>query len=70
MGIYAVSKEILKYIPENTFWGFDDLMRDLLNRQKRVNVLRHEGYWLDIGRPDDYKAATDEFERRKEISLK
>jgi NDP-sugar pyrophosphorylase family protein len=33
-----------------------------------VHVERYEGYWLDIGRVDDYMRAVEEFgERRREL---
>lgn len=70
MGIYAVSKDVLQYIPKDTFFGFDDLMRTLLNRGKEVHVKWHKGYWLDIGRPEDYQQAIDKFEQGKGQFLK
>ena len=69
MGIYAVSKRTLDYIPDNTFFGFDNLMTKLIESDEKVGIRLHEGYWLDIGRPDDYQMATDEFETRKELFL-
>jgi NDP-sugar pyrophosphorylase family protein len=44
-------------------------MTDLLSRREPVNVFRHDGYWLDIGRPDDYARGVDEFERVRERLL-
>lgn len=70
MGIYMLNKEILEYIPRDTFYGFDNLMYDLLKYNKRVLVNKYEGYWLDIGRPDDYMQAIDEYEKMKEKFLK
>lgn len=61
MGIYMVNKNILKYIP-NSFYGFDSLMLDMLKRKKIVNIKKFHGYWLDIGRPDDYEKAIEDFE--------
>jgi NDP-mannose synthase len=63
MGIYAARKSILDYIPENEFFGFDQLMSKLLQYQKPIQVRLHNGYWLDIGRPEDYEKANDEFEK-------
>lgn len=60
-GIYMLSKEVLDYIEGHTNYGFDDLMHRLLQEQKPVNVLPYAGYWLDIGRADDYKKATEVF---------
>jgi NDP-sugar pyrophosphorylase family protein len=65
MGIYAVNRKILQFVPQNSRYGFDDLMRDLLGRAEPVDVEPYEGYWLDIGRPDDYMRAVEEFEQRK-----
>ena len=61
MGVYMVSKEIVKFIPENTPYGFDNLMLDGLKNGKKIRVEKFDGYWLDIGRPDDYMQAIDEF---------
>jgi len=61
MGVYVVNRSVLEFIPANRPYGFDNLMLDLLAANKRVVVRRHEGYWLDIGRPDDYMQAVDEF---------
>ena len=65
MGIYVLNRAILDFIPPDTKYGFDDLMLDLLRRGESIHVERHTGYWLDIGRPDDYMQAIDEFEARK-----
>ena len=70
MGVYAVSKRVLDHIPEDTFFGFDDLMNKLLESGEEVGLRLHSGYWLDIGRPDDYQTATDEFDNRKDLFLK
>jgi NDP-sugar pyrophosphorylase family protein len=37
-------------------------MLDLIAARERVAVRRFAGYWLDIGRPDDYARAIDEFD--------
>ena len=58
MGIYFSNKEILKYIPQNINFGFDQLMLKIIKRNKiRIESFLHKGYWLDIGRPDDYEQA-------------
>jgi NDP-sugar pyrophosphorylase family protein len=65
MGIYAVNRKILQFVPPDSKYGFDDLMKDLLGRAEPVDVEPYEGYWLDIGRPDDYMRAVEEFEQHK-----
>jgi NDP-sugar pyrophosphorylase family protein len=69
MGVYAASKEILSFIPNNTFFGFDHLMHTLIDHNKFPKVNPFRGYWLDIGRPDDYERATDEFGSMKKRFL-
>jgi NDP-sugar pyrophosphorylase family protein len=65
MGVYVVNRRVLDFIPADTPYGFDRLMLDLLRAKERVNVRRHDGYWLDIGRPDDYMQAIEEFSDMK-----
>ena len=70
MGIYMVSREILPFIPAHGPYGFDHLMRDLLAASRTVHVRQFGGYWLDIGRADDYRQAIDEFADMKDRFLK
>jgi NDP-sugar pyrophosphorylase family protein len=65
MGIYMVNKQALSFIPENQPFGFDNLMLKLLENGKNVMVNSFLGYWLDIGRPDDYMQAIEEFAEMK-----
>ena len=69
MGIYMLSKKVLDYIPDNTPYGFDQLMLDLLSKQKNVFVNTYTGLWLDIGRPDDYIEAIECFDQLKDKIL-
>jgi NDP-sugar pyrophosphorylase family protein len=69
MGIYVFSKQILDYVPADTHFGFDQLMYALTERNKAVYSYPHTGYWLDIGRPDDYARSIEEFERYKDRFL-
>jgi NDP-sugar pyrophosphorylase family protein len=69
MGVYMVSRGVLPYVPAQGPFGFDDLMRDLLAARQPVHVQRYDGYWLDIGRADDYLQAIDEFPGMKQRFL-
>ena len=69
MGIYAVNRRVLGYIPSSGPFGFDQLMLKLIEMGEPVNVKTHSGYWLDIGRPDDYERATFEFEKDRKRFL-
>ena len=61
MGIYAFSKEAIQYIPPDRYFDFPQLIQKLLGDKKRVCIYPHSGYWLDIGRPEDYEHANLEF---------
>lgn len=61
MGIYMLNKQVVDLIPSGPF-GFDDLMAAMIGDGIPVGTRQHDGYWLDIGRPDDYHTAIEEFE--------
>jgi len=61
MGIYGVSRRALTFIPPQGAFGFDELMLNMLAAGERIEIFHHSGYWLDIGRPEDYELATGKF---------
>ncbi len=69
MGIYVVKYDALKYVPEGKHFDLPDLVQTLIERGERVVSYPFGGYWLDIGRPDDYAMAIEEFERRRQEFL-
>ena len=64
MGVYMVNRTILNYIPADVEYGFDKLMIDLITANHPATVKLFEGYWLDIGRPDDYEKACSDYENK------
>jgi NDP-sugar pyrophosphorylase family protein len=60
MGVYAMNRKILDWVPDNEPFGFDHLMLKLLEARQRIAVFPYEGYWLDIGRPEDYEKANED----------
>jgi NDP-sugar pyrophosphorylase family protein len=65
MGIYVFEPEILNFIPKDVKFDFPDLMLLLLEKNKRVAIYDSDVFWLDIGRPDDYQKAVEEFEKNR-----
>ncbi len=63
MGVYALSRDAVSVIPPDRLYGFDNLMLDLIDRKTPARIARHAGYWLDIGRPDDYAQAIEDFDK-------
>ena len=41
-----------------------------MNDGQRVNAFRFDGYWLDIGRHEDYEKAIEEFTTHRADFLK
>ncbi len=66
MGVYVFSRAVLGYIPAGKPFGFDELMQAMLEAGERVFSYPHDGYWLDLGRPDDYERAIEDFARMRE----
>ncbi|EYF06999.1 nucleotidyltransferase family protein [Chondromyces apiculatus] len=69
MGIYAMGREVLQFIPEGRPFGFDELMGALLGAKAPVATFPFRGHWLDIGRNDDFADAQSEFEQHRERYL-
>tara|TARA_Y100001970_G_C14166181_1_gene821430 strand:+ start:951 stop:1664 length:714 start_codon:yes stop_codon:yes gene_type:complete len=69
MGVYAINRGILKLIPKNKKFGFDSLMLEMLKKNIKVKVKKHNNYWLDIGRPSDYQRATEVFLENKKLFI-
>ena len=70
MGIYLFEPEILKYIPKGERLDFPELMNILLKKDEKVSVYESDEFWLDLGRPEDYKKGIEEFEKIKNKLIK
>lgn len=62
IGVYAVSRGTLERYRPGEPLGFDQLMRDLIDAGRYPASYGFSGFWLDIGRPEDYDRANVEFE--------
>jgi NDP-sugar pyrophosphorylase family protein len=70
MGINIFQRDILDFVPKDKPFGFDQLMHALIAKKAAVYSYPYNGYWLDIGRPDDYERSIQEFEQHKDRFLK
>jgi NDP-sugar pyrophosphorylase family protein len=70
MGVYGMNKRALDGYPPGLPLGFDELILDLLDRGTPPHRYPFEGYWLDIGRPDDYDRANAEFDLVRPVLLR
>lgn len=56
-GIYLLKKEMLEFIPKNTFFNATDLMEELIKNNLKVISFPFSGYWLDVGKHEDFEKA-------------
>ena len=65
MGVYVFEPRVLDCIRPNTYLDFPDLVKTLLRDGEQVGGYPFDGYWLDIGRHEDYAQALEEYDRMK-----
>jgi len=61
MGIYIFEPRVLDYIPYNQYLDFPDLVLKMIAAGETVSGYNFDGYWMDLGRPDDYAQANEDF---------
>ena len=61
MGIYVLEPSAVDLIPTDDRMDFPDLVQELLDAGRHVSSHPHDGYWLDLGRHDDFNRANEEF---------
>ena len=54
-GIYLVKRKLFDLIPENTFFDATEFIEMLIALGHKVVYFPLIGYWIDIGKPEDYK---------------
>jgi NDP-sugar pyrophosphorylase family protein len=67
MGIYILEPEVLNCIPEGEPFDLPDLIRTLIENGKVVKGYLYDGFWLDLGKPEDYDRAMNESDKIGEI---
>jgi NDP-mannose synthase len=70
MGVYALEPRALQYIDKNQYLDLPDLVLRLLDAGEAVGSYVYDGYWLDIGRHEDYEQALLEFEELRPMFLR
>lgn len=58
-GVYMMRKDLLSRIPEGTFLDAPDFISKLVAEGLRVELFPIEGRWIDIGNPNDFRAANE-----------
>lgn len=58
-GIYLLKRSVLDLIPEGEFFNATDMMALLVSKGLSVIRFPLSGYWIDIGKPEDFKKVQD-----------
>lgn len=58
-GIYLIKRSLLDLIPNGIFFNATDFMERLIKEGYRVIRFPLVGYWIDIGKHEDYKKAQE-----------
>ncbi len=62
-GVYVLSREALKFIPKNKFFDMTDLIKILIENNKKVATYPvNENDYIDIGQWDEYKKAVEKLQ--------
>ncbi|MDF2447540.1 MAG: nucleotidyltransferase [Bacteroidota bacterium] len=64
-GIYLLKKSVLDFIPKDTFFDITDLMDKMLAMDRKLITFPINGYWLDIGKKEDFKKAQEDIKHLK-----
>lgn len=64
-GIYLIRKKHLGRIPKGKFFNATDLINNLIADHRKVTYYPILGYWLDIGKMDDFNKAQEDIKHIK-----
>jgi NDP-mannose synthase len=70
MGVYAVDPRVLQFIDRGERLDLPDLAQRLLDADEAVGTFAFDGFWLDIGRHEDYERAIREFQEVEPLLLR
>ncbi len=58
-GIYLIKKKLFDLIPDGVFYNATDFIDTLIAKHHKVIRYPLTGYWIDIGKPEDYQKAQE-----------
>jgi NDP-sugar pyrophosphorylase family protein len=59
-GVYLMKRKVINHIPENSHYNATNLLELLIKKGEKVITYPLRGYWLDIGRHEDYIKAQED----------
>ncbi|WP_299259071.1 nucleotidyltransferase family protein [uncultured Aquimarina sp.] len=64
-GIYLMKRSALRFLPQNSFFNATDLMEKLISEGLKVVSYPLAGYWLDVGKHEDFERAQRDINKIK-----
>ncbi|MGF6845064.1 dTDP-glucose pyrophosphorylase [Chitinophaga sp. W3I9] len=64
-GIYLFKRSLLEFLPVGSFYNATDFMEMLISKKRKVVHYPILGYWLDIGRHEDFEKAQNDIKHIK-----
>jgi NDP-sugar pyrophosphorylase family protein len=65
-----MNREALGFIQQNQRLDLPDLVKRLIAAKRKVHTWKFAGHWLDMGTPEDYRTAFENFKKMRHIFLK
>lgn len=66
-GIYYMKPSVFQYIPDNEYFGIDNLINHMLSVSAPISRYLIQEFWLDIGQLDDYSDAQLAYEKHFKV---
>ena len=70
MGVYVFEPAVLRYLDHGEYRDLPSLVQSLMAAGEHVMAHPFSGFWLDVGRPDDYARAIEEFAAHRDEFLR
>ena len=62
-GIYVLNPEVLNFIPKDTAMDMTSVFEQLVADKKTILSFPIREYWMDIGKPEDFRRAETDFNK-------
>lgn len=60
-GLYVLSPEAIARVPKDKFYDMPELLASGIQSRELISPFYLHEYWIDIGKPEDFARANDEF---------
>jgi|GEM_PF-157089 nucleotidyl transferase len=60
-GLYIINPNLIQEIPKDQYYDITSLFEKLLKEGRKIGIYSINDYWLDIGRPEDFYRAHNDY---------